>query len=37
MCARYYGLRRGKRKTDKIIAELGIQEKEESECYDKET
>ncbi len=35
MCARYYGLRRGKRKTDKIIAELGIQEKEETD--DKET
>jgi predicted site-specific integrase-resolvase len=35
MCARYYGLRRGKRKTDKIIAELGIQEKEDTN--DKET
>ncbi len=35
MCARYYGLRRGKRKTDKIVAELGIQEKEETD--DKET
>jgi predicted site-specific integrase-resolvase len=35
MCARYYGLRRGKRKTDKIIAELRIREKEETD--DKET
>ena len=35
MCARYYGLRRGKRKTDKIIQELGIQEKEKTD--DKET